>query len=71
LGSETQTLRIVELRDTLASNEEKVTGNKNKFIDIDLKEEDRDNDNVPSVIGGSFVTITRGIRLKKTKPKES
>jgi len=57
----------MRLRDTLASNKEENIVNKEDFVNINNKDNNKD---ILLVIKDSFFTIIKGLKLKKVKEKE-
>ena len=58
----------MRLRDTLASNKEENIVNKEDFVNINNKDNNKD---ILLVIKDSFFTIIKGLKPKKVKGKES
>jgi hypothetical protein len=75
LGSETQSKGRTRLRDQLGSDEEEEkTGDEDNFVNIDdlvLSQQSQVEEDIPSVLGGSFSTTRRWLKPKKVKGKES
>jgi len=67
LGFKAPLSQLMRLRDTLASNKEENIVNKEDFVNINNKDNNKD---ILLVIKDSFFTIIKGLKLKKVKEKE-
>lgn len=68
LGSKAAPIQGVRITDTIISNKEENTYNKDDFVNINNIDNNKD---IPLVIRGSFLTTTRGQKPKRVKGKES